>query len=50
VTAGGIDFIVDHPFLAIIRDDNTGALLFAGQVMDRKPRDDVHALRMIAVM
>jgi len=29
-----IDFIVDHPFIAIIRDDSTGALLFAGQIMD----------------
>ena len=27
-------FIADHPFLFIIRDRNSGALLFAGRVVD----------------
>jgi serine protease inhibitor len=29
-------FIVDRPFLIVIRDDPTGALLFVGQIMDPK--------------
>jgi len=28
------DFIVDHPFVAVIRDDQTGAVLFVGQIVD----------------
>ena len=29
-----IEFVVDRPFVAVIRDDATGALLFIGQVVD----------------
>jgi len=28
------EFVVDHPFIAVIRDDHTGALLFVGQIVD----------------
>jgi serpin B len=28
------DFIVNHPFIAAIRDDRTGALLFVGQIVN----------------
>ncbi|MCI10805.1 serpin-ZX, partial [Trifolium medium] len=34
----GIDFVADHPFLFMIREDFTGTVLFIGQVLD--PRDD----------
>lgn len=35
VHAGGIvQFVADHPFLAVLRDDRTGAILFMGQVTD----------------
>ncbi|AEC06310.1 serpin 2 [Arabidopsis thaliana] len=29
-----IDFVADHPFLFLIREDKTGTLLFAGQIFD----------------
>ncbi|KAE9458519.1 hypothetical protein C3L33_09567, partial [Rhododendron williamsianum] len=29
-----IDFVADHPFLFVIREDNTGAVLFIGQVLN----------------
>jgi serpin B len=35
VHIGGIvQFVADHPFLAVLRDDQTGAILFIGQVND----------------
>jgi serine protease inhibitor len=35
VHAGGpVQFVADHPFLAVLRDDQTGAILFIGQVTD----------------
>jgi serpin B len=35
VHVGGIvPFVADHPFLAVLRDDRTGAILFIGQVTD----------------
>jgi len=35
VEAGApISFVVDRPFIFLIRDDQTGALLFLGRVMD----------------
>ena len=30
----GIDFIADHPFLFLIREDSTQTILFAGQVLN----------------
>jgi serpin B len=30
----GIDFVADHPFLFIIREDSTQTILFVGQVLD----------------
>lgn len=30
----GVPFVADHPFLAVLRDDQTGAILFIGQVTD----------------
>jgi serpin B len=29
-----VQFVADHPFLAVLRDDQTGAILFIGQVTD----------------
>ncbi|CAH2047313.1 unnamed protein product, partial [Thlaspi arvense] len=29
-----IDFVADHPFLFLIREDKTGTVLFAGQILD----------------
>ncbi|KAH7841217.1 hypothetical protein Vadar_027198 [Vaccinium darrowii] len=29
-----IDFVADHPFLFVIREDNTGVVLFIGQVLN----------------
>ncbi|KAL1212379.1 Serpin-Z2 [Cardamine amara subsp. amara] len=29
-----IDFVADHPFLFLIREDQTGTVLFAGQIFD----------------
>ncbi|CAL9225982.1 unnamed protein product, partial [Arabidopsis halleri] len=29
-----IDFVADHPFLFLIREDKTGTVLFAGQIFD----------------
>ncbi|CAA7061259.1 unnamed protein product [Microthlaspi erraticum] len=29
-----ISFVADHPFLFFIREDNTGTVLFAGQILD----------------
>ncbi|XP_010418444.1 PREDICTED: serpin-Z1-like [Camelina sativa] len=29
-----IDFVADHPFLFLIREDNTGTVLFVGQLFD----------------
>jgi len=29
-----VQFIADHPFVAVLRDDHTGAILFIGQVVD----------------
>jgi serine protease inhibitor len=35
VQMGGIvQFVADHPFLAVLRDDRTGAILFIGQVTE----------------
>ncbi len=35
VRVGGVvQFVADHPFLAVLRDDQTGAILFIGQVTD----------------
>ena len=35
VRVGGVEqFVADHPFLAVLRDDQTGAILFIGQVTD----------------
>ncbi len=31
---GVVQFVADHPFLAVLRDDQTGAILFMGQVTD----------------
>ncbi|XP_057420544.1 serpin-Z2B-like [Lotus japonicus] len=31
---GGIDFVADHPFLFLIREDLTGTVLFIGQVLN----------------
>src|SRR5579863_2266661 len=31
---GVVQFVADHPFLAVLRDDQTGAILFMGQVSD----------------
>jgi serpin B len=30
----GIDFIADHPFLFLIREDSTQTIIFAGQVLN----------------
>jgi serpin B len=30
----GIDFIADHPFLFLIREDSTKTILFVGQVLN----------------
>ncbi|KAL6570474.1 hypothetical protein OROGR_000024 [Orobanche gracilis] len=32
-TRTGIDFVADHPFLFLIREDFTGTILFIGQVL-----------------
>ncbi|KAG8366105.1 hypothetical protein BUALT_Bualt17G0041300 [Buddleja alternifolia] len=32
--ADELDFVADHPFLFVIREDTTGAVLFVGQVLD----------------
>ncbi|CAA7047979.1 unnamed protein product [Microthlaspi erraticum] len=32
--AKGIDFVADHPFLFLIREDETGTVLFVGQIFD----------------
>ncbi|XP_045797179.1 serpin-ZX-like [Trifolium pratense] len=37
--SSGIDFVADHPFLFMIREDFTGTILFIGKVLD--PRDGV---------
>ncbi|CAA7048672.1 unnamed protein product [Microthlaspi erraticum] len=29
-----IDFVADHPFLFLIREDKTGTVLFVGQIFD----------------
>ncbi|KAH7839399.1 hypothetical protein Vadar_003678 [Vaccinium darrowii] len=29
-----VDFVADHPFLFVIREDNTGVVLFFGQVLN----------------
>jgi serpin B len=29
-----IDFVADHPFLFLIREEQTGTVLFAGQIFD----------------
>ncbi|XP_024016396.1 serpin-Z2-like [Eutrema salsugineum] len=29
-----VDFVVDHPFLFLIREDTTRTVLFAGQIFD----------------
>lgn len=34
VPAPPVEFVVDRPFMLVIRDDQTGALLFVGQVND----------------
>ncbi|KAL1187710.1 putative non-inhibitory serpin-Z5 [Cardamine amara subsp. amara] len=33
-----IDFVADHPFLFLIREDQTGTVLFAGQIFDPSKR------------
>ena len=29
-----VDFVADHPFLFLIREDTTGTVLFVGQIFD----------------
>ncbi|XP_023753475.1 serpin-ZX [Lactuca sativa] len=37
MTGDKIDFVADHPFVFVIREDMTGVVLFMGQIVD--PRD-----------
>jgi serpin B len=34
--AGPVQLTIDRPFIVVIRDDTTGAILFAGRVLDPK--------------